>query len=98
MNDENHLSSLPLMAIKEIPQPHENAARIVALVKDAGRVVGYQLSNGQSISKEDGVRLAREGAIQGVGISERNGNEYLKSLPDGTENNNLSHLPAISSI
>jgi len=91
-----NLSSLPLMAIKEIPEPNPNAAEITALIKESGKVMGYQLSNGQILDKEDGVSLARQGGIKGVGISQRNGSEYLKSLPDGTENNNLSHLPSVS--
>ena len=90
------LSALPLMAMKEIPESDDNAAQITALVKDSGKVTGYQLSNGQVLDKEEGVELARQGGIKGVGISERNGNEYLKSIPDGTESNNLSNLPSVS--
>ena len=89
-------SALPLMAMKEIPEPSSDAATITALVKESGKVVGYQLSNGQTLGKEEGVALAKQGGIHGVGISERNGNEYLKSIPDGTENNNLSNLPSVS--
>jgi len=89
-------SALPLMAMKEIPEPNHNAVEITALVKESGKVTGYQLSNGKILDKEDGVLLAKQGGIKGVGISERNGNEYLKSIPDGTENNNLSNLPSIS--
>ena len=89
-------TALPLMAMKEIPEPNHNAAEIVALVKESGKVTGYQLSNGQVLDKEGGVALAKQGGIKGVGISERNGNEYLKSIPDGTEGNNLSNLPSIS--
>ena len=55
-----------------------------------------QLSDGRVIDKPEAVNLAKEGGIQGVGISNRNGNEYIKSLPDDTENNNLSNLPSIS--
>jgi len=90
------ISALPLMAMKEIPVPNPNAAEITALVKESGKVTGYQLSTGQVLDKESGVALAKHGGIKGVGISERNGNEYLKSIPDGTENNNLSNLPSIS--
>jgi len=92
----NDLSALPIMAMKEIPEPSHNAAVITALVKESGKVTGYQLSNGQVLNKEDGVALAKQGGIKGVGISERNGNEYLKSIPDGTESNNLSNLPSIT--
>ncbi|MCL2571261.1 MAG: DUF3892 domain-containing protein [Defluviitaleaceae bacterium] len=92
----NNLSALPIMAMKEIPEPNPNAAKITALVKEEGKVTGYQLSTGQVLDKETGVALAKQGGIKGVGISERNGNEYLKSIPDGTESNNLSNLPSIS--
>ena len=96
VNNQN-ASALPLMSMKEIPEPNSNAANVTALVKDSGKVVGYQLSNGQVLNKEEGVALAKQGGIQGVGISEKYGNEYLKSIPDGTENNNLSALPSVSS-
>jgi len=97
MEIENHdLSVLPLMAMKEIPDPNHNAAEITALVKAGGKVTGYQLSNGHIVNKEEGVALARQGGIIGVGISERNGTEYLKSIPDGTEGNNLSNLPSVA--
>jgi hypothetical protein len=89
-------SALPLMAMKKIPTPNADAATITALVKDGGTVVGYQLSSGRTLSKEEGVALAKQGGIQGVGISERDGTEYLKSIPDGTENNNLNSLPSVS--
>jgi len=96
MENNHNTSALPLMAIKDIPVPNANAASITALVKDGGTVVGYQLSNGQTLGKEEGVALAKQGGIQGVGISERDGNEYLKSIPDGTESNNLGNLPSVS--
>ena len=94
--DENQLSSLPMNALQDIPTPNADAKNITALVKERGRVAGYQLSDGRVLSKEDGVRLARQGGIRGVGISSRKGNEYLKSLPDDNENNNLSNLPSIT--
>ena len=99
MEEKNHnanSAALPLMAMKEIPHAHSDAAEISALVKDGGKVTGYQLSGGQILNKEEAVALAKQGGIKGVGISERDGNEYLKSIPDGTENNNLSHLPTVS--
>ena len=91
-----NLSKLPMMALEEIPQPSADAQQIVALVKAGGRVTGYKLSDGQVLSKEAGVSLARHGGIVGVGIAIRNGSEYLKSLPDDSENNNLSNLPSIT--
>ncbi len=96
-NEKSPLSTvLPMMAIKEIPEPKADAKRITALKKEGGRVTGYQLSDGRILEKAEAITLARSGGIIGVGISERKGNEYLKSLPDGTENNNLSNLPSVS--
>jgi hypothetical protein len=85
-----------MAAMKEIPTPNANAATITGLVKEGGHVIGYQLSDGQTLTKEEGVALAKQGGIHGVGVSERDGNEYLKSLPDGTESNNLNNLPSVS--
>jgi hypothetical protein len=85
-----------MKALHEIPMPNPDAKHITALVKDGGRVTGYQLSDGSTLDKPQAVELARQGGIVGVGISSRNGNEYLKSLPDNTENNNLSNLPAVT--
>jgi hypothetical protein len=89
-------NNLPMMALDDIPVPNADAKQIVALVKESGRVTGYQLSDGRVLDKEDGVQLAKQGGIEGVGVASRNGNEYLKSLPDGSESNNLSNLPSIT--
>lgn len=89
-------SVLPMMALTDIPENKPDAKDIVALVKDSGKVTGYQLSDGQVLNKEEGVEAARQGEIKGVGIATRKGNEYLKSLPDGREDNNLSNLPSIT--
>ncbi|WP_455718381.1 DUF3892 domain-containing protein [Anaerosporobacter sp.] len=95
-NNEINSSSLAMNALDDIPKPTANAKDIVALVKHSGKVTGYQLSSGETLSKEEGVALAKNGGINGVGISHRNGQEYLKSLPDNTEGNNLSSLPTVS--
>ena len=94
--ERSERSSLPMLALKDIPEPSADAQQIVALVKEEGRVTGYQLSDGRVLSKEDGVRLAKQGGIRGVGITTRNGTEYLKSLPDESEGNNLDNLPSIT--
>lgn len=92
----NDLSKLPMMALDQIPEPNADAKEIVALEKESGRVTGYQLSDGHVLDKEEAVQLAKQGGIQGVGIATRNGNEYLKSLPDGREDNNLNSLPSVT--
>ena len=94
--NENNYSALPMNTIKDIPQPKPDAKQIVALVKSGGKVSGYKLSDGRVVDKEHGVGLAKQGDIKNVGISTRNGNEYLKSLPDENENNNLGNLPSVS--
>lgn len=92
---KNDLTSLPMNALQEIPVPNSDALTIVGLKKDSGRVIGYKLSDGQVLDKDEAVALAKRGGIMGVGISSRDGNEYLKSLPDETDDNNLSHLPTV---
>ena len=88
-------SSLPMNALSEIPVPNTNAKKIVGLVKNSGKIAGYQLSDGRIVDKSEGVLLAKQGEIQGVGISKRKGSEYLKSLPDNSEANNLGCLPTV---
>ena len=94
--DSKNISNLPLLAMDEIPEPGEGAQEIVALVREGGRVTGYKLSDGCVIDKAEGVRLAKDGGIRGVGVATRNGNEYLKSIPDGDEGNNLSNLSSVT--
>lgn len=89
-------SRLAYAALDEVPSPKSDAKEIVGLVKSGGRISGYQLSDGSSVSKEEGVAMAKSGDIQGVGIAHRKDSEYLKALPDGTENNNLGNLPSVS--
>ncbi|MBE5932658.1 MAG: DUF3892 domain-containing protein [Lachnospiraceae bacterium] len=97
MNTDNNLGSqLAKASLDQIPTPKENAKEIVGLIKNSGRISGYQLSDGSKVSREEGVSLAKAGEIKNVGISHRKDTEYLKSIPDGSENNNLGNLPSIS--
>ncbi|NLT58356.1 MAG: DUF3892 domain-containing protein [Clostridiales bacterium] len=89
------LSSLPMNTLKEVPTPGQAAERIVGLVRKSGEITGYQLSGGRILSKEEGIDLARAGGIEGVGIATNQGTEYLKSLPDDSEQNNLGNLPTV---
>ncbi len=98
MSDRKNVSKLPMMALQDIPHPNANAKQIVALVKEDGLVTGYQLSDGRVLSKEQGVELAKQGGIQGVGVAVRSGTEYLKSLPDESEGNNLENLPSVTQM
>ena len=95
-NDHILESALARNTLDSIPTAKADAKDIVGLVTTEGRVNGYQLSDGTTVSKEEGVAMAKDGNINGVGIAHRDGKEYLKSIPDGNENNNLSNLPSIS--
>ena len=82
--------------LDQIPQANANAKRIVGLVKEGGRITGYKLSDETFVSKPEAVSMAKQGQIAGVGIAHRGDTEYLKSIPDGTENSNLGSLPSVS--
>ncbi|WP_195264387.1 DUF3892 domain-containing protein [Clostridium sp. 1001275B_160808_H3] len=98
MNEENDgmIGRLPININKEVPTPNNDAESIKALIKKSGEVVGYELSNGERVSKEEGVKMAKNGQISGVAVGvSKKGEEYLRSLPDQNENNNLSSLPTV---
>ena len=82
--------------LDQIPQPSANAKRIVGLVKEGGRITGYKLSDETFVSKPEAVSMAKQGQIAGVGIAHRKDTEYLKAIPNGSENDNLGNLPSVS--
>lgn len=82
--------------LDQIPAANLNAKRIVGLVKQSGRVTGYKLSDETFVDKHKAVSMAKQGEIAGVAIAHRGNNEYLKSIPDDNENNNLGNLPSCS--
>lgn len=82
--------------LDQIPQAGPNAKRIVGLVKEGGRITGYKLSDESFVSKPEAVSMAKQGQIVGVGIAHRGDTEYLKSIPNGDENDNLGNLPSVS--
>ena len=92
MEDHNLVKN----TLDQIPQVNSNAKRIVGLVKKDGRITGYQLSDNSIVEKQQAVNMAKQGQIAGVGIAHRGDTEYLKSIPDSSENNNLGNLPAVS--
>ena len=81
--------------LDQIPQAQANAKRIVGLVKEGGRITGHHLSDNSIVEKQRAVSMAKQGQIAGVGIAHRRNTEYLKSIPDGNENNNHGNLPAV---
>lgn len=91
----NTANMLAINAMDSIPKANPDAAEITGLVKRSGRVTGYRLSDGRVVTREEGVALAKKGEIAGVGIAHRRDTEYLKSIPDGSDENNLSNLPTV---
>ena len=95
-NDTSLTAALAKNTLDEIPEPKSDAREIVGLIKHSGKIDGYQLSDGSTVSREEGVRMAKDGAIRGVGVAHRGDTEYLKSIPDDSDNNNLGNLPSVS--
>ena len=89
-------AALAKNTLDEIPVPKSDAKEIVGLVRENGRIDGYQLSDHTTVSKAEGVQMAKDGEIKGVGVAHRGDTEYLKSIPDGSENNNLGNLPSVA--
>lgn len=96
MEQNQQQQTLAKNTLDQIPSPVSNARSVTGLVKEGGRITGYRLSDNTVLEKAQAVQLARQGGIVGVGIAHRGDTEYLKSIPDGSENNNLSNLPSIS--
>lgn len=82
--------------LDQIPQASPDANRIVGLIRESGKITGYKLSDESIVSKSDAVQMAKQGKIAGVGIAHRGDTEYLKSIPNQNENDNLGNLPAVS--
>ncbi len=82
--------------LDSIPTPKSGAKHITSLVKQGGRVTGYRLSDGRVLEKAEAVNLAKQGGIAGVGVAHRGDTEYLKSIPNSRESDNLGNLPSIS--
>ena len=83
--------------LDRIPEANKDAKSITGLIKEGGKITGYQLSDNSVVSKQQGVNMAKQGKISGVGIAHRGDTEYLKAIPNGSENDNLGNLPSISS-
>lgn len=94
-NFENN-GPLPESINEFTPDPKSDALSITGLIKSSGKISGYQLSDGSKITRQEGVQMARNNKIRGVAVAVKKGTEYLRSLPDGSEANNLGSLPTVS--
>ena len=96
MDERNIGQELVKNTLDQIPNPKADAKKIVGLVKEGGRITGYQLSDHSIVEKQQAVNMAKQGQISGVGIAHRGDTEYLKSIPNSNENDNLGNLPSVS--
>jgi len=61
---------------------------------DRGEINAYKLENGEIVPKEQAVSMVKQGEIKGVSVVvSKNGEEFLRSLPDNDASNNLENLP-----
>lgn len=95
--DTKMIGNLPKNINEVVPTPKDNAHTICKVLNKSGTIVGYEFEDGKRVDKDEAVKLAKDGMINGVGVAvSKYGDEYLRTLPDGTESNNLSSLPQIS--
>ncbi|MBA2173679.1 DUF3892 domain-containing protein [Halobacillus locisalis] len=69
--------------------------QIVAVRKnEAGSIIEMQLSSGRVVDYKQAHELARSGEIEHVQlIRGKDGEDHLRSQPDGVQSNNLDQLP-----
>ena len=61
-----------------------------------GEINAYKLDNGELVPKQRAVSMVKQGEIKGVSVViSKNGEEFLRSLPDEDASNNLENLPSI---
>ena len=58
-------TELAYAALDDVPTPKADAKEIIGLVKSSGKITGYRLSNSVTVSKEEGVSMAKAGDIKG---------------------------------
>jgi hypothetical protein len=71
-------------------------AQVTAVRKNnEGDIVELKLSSGQIVDYKTAQKLAKNNQIENVNVFKgRDGEEHLRSNPDGREDNNLDNLPA----
>ncbi len=92
MNNETNIKN----TLDNIPTPKDNAKMIIGLIKSEGKVTGYKLSDNTNVSKDEAISMASQGMISGVGIAHKGDTKYLKSIPNGSESDNLGNLPSFT--
>ncbi|MEK0314308.1 DUF3892 domain-containing protein [Cohnella sp. 56] len=69
--------------------------QVVAVRKNGdGDIVELKLSSGQVVGYKEAQQMAKNDQIDNVNVFRgRDGDEHLRSNPDGREDNNLDNLP-----
>ncbi|MDI4645314.1 DUF3892 domain-containing protein [Cohnella hashimotonis] len=69
--------------------------QVVAVRKNGdGDIVELKLSSGQVVGYKEAQQMAKNDQIENVNVFRgRDGDEHLRSNPDGREDNNLDNLP-----
>lgn len=73
----------------------ENRNSIAKVRKNSdGDITDIMLENGDAYSIKDAISMVKEDKIQGVNVGKaKNGREFLRSNPNGTEADNLDNKP-----
>jgi hypothetical protein len=68
--------------------------KIVDAINDSnGNVSAVKLEGNKSFTPiETAIKMAEQGKINAVPVHPKNGKPYLRSKPDGKQNNNLDYL------
>ncbi|RED61719.1 uncharacterized protein DUF3892 [Cohnella lupini] len=85
--------TIPLEVIRVEQQ--NDKQQIVAVRKNGdGDIVELQLSSGQVVGYKEAQQMAKNDQIDNVNVFKgRDGDEHLRSNPDGRTDNNLDQLP-----
>lgn len=84
-----------LSIFKEGDSMKDSRERIIKVKKNSeGDITDVMTDNGNIYSIDDAIVLAKNHALGDVNVSRsRNGNEYLRSDPNGDTSDNLNNLP-----
>lgn len=76
-------------------QQQQQRQQVTAVRKNGdGDIVELQLSSGQVVGYKEAQQMAKANLIENVNVFKgRDGDEHLRSNPDGREDNNLDNLP-----
>ncbi|MEA4825617.1 MAG: DUF3892 domain-containing protein [Clostridium sp.] len=69
-------------------------AKIIKVKKNShGDITDVMTDNGNVYAINDAIMMAKDGVIEGVNVGRaKNGREYLRSNPNGSENDNLDNI------